>query len=124
MPFILSSIRSMTRTANSNYAERQTQSVNNIAHHPRYRKAILRIGESNYNARYLNPLTICFSYISCYITLFKLPQCRPGSELYDSRCKYPDGHLCLLHFTSFAKLICLHPTEVPFTYPRQAVFFC
>ena len=82
-----------------NYAERQPaseqRSVNNIAQHPRYRKAILRIGESNYNVRYLNHLytniTIRFSFISYYIALDKFHHCRPGSEQYNSRCKYPDG---------------------------------
>ena len=28
-----------------------------------------------------------------------------------------------VHFAFFAQLICPHPTEVPFTYPRQVVFF-
>jgi hypothetical protein len=52
MPMILS-IMSITRATDSNYAERQGP-VNNIAQHPRYRKAILRIGESNYNVCSLN----------------------------------------------------------------------
>lgn len=61
MPFILSSIRSITRANDLNSAEGQQlgRSVNNntsIARHPRYRKAILRIGESNYIVRYLNHL--------------------------------------------------------------------
>ena len=47
LPFILSSIRSVTRTTDSNDAERQPErrSMNNIVQHPRYRKAILRTGE-------------------------------------------------------------------------------
>ena len=60
MPFILSSIRSITRANELNSAEGHQlgRSVNNtsIARHPRYRKAILRIGESNYIVRYLNHL--------------------------------------------------------------------
>ena len=127
MPFILSSIKSITRATDSNNAERQPQverrSLNNIAQHPQYRKAILRIGESNHNVHYLNHLySIHFSYISYYIALDKFHHCRSGSEQYAQGCIYPDGHLCLLHFTFFAQLICLHPTGVPFTYPRQAVF--
>jgi hypothetical protein len=128
MPFKISSIRSITMANDSNYAEGQRlgRSVNNtcIARHPRYRKAILRIGESNYNVRYLNHFhTIYFSFISYYIVLDKFHHSRPGSEQYASRRKYPDGHLRLQLFTFFAKLICLHPTEVPFTYARQVVFF-
>jgi hypothetical protein len=115
MPFILSSIRSTTRATASdlNYAERQPatsseRSMNNIAQHPRYRKAILRIGESNNNLNvcYLNRLytkhTIRFSFISYCIALDKCHHCRPGSEQYDWRCIYPNGHLhLLLHFTFF-----------------------
>ena len=128
MPFILSSIRSITRATvlNNNEGQRLGRSVNNtcIAQNPRYRKAILRIGESNYKVRYLNHLyTKFFSFISYYIALDKFYHSRSGSEQYDSRRKYPDGHLCLLHFTIFAQLICLHPTEIPLTYAWQAVFF-
>ena len=50
VPFIFSNIRS-TRATDLNYAERERLggSVNStcIAQNPRYRKAILRIGESN-----------------------------------------------------------------------------
>jgi hypothetical protein len=125
MPFILSSIRSTTRATDSNIAERQ-RSVNNIAQHPRYRKAILRIGESNYNVFYQNHLYtkhIHFSFISYYIAFFQFHHCRLGSDQYASRCTYPNGHYvyCISH--SFVQLICLHPTAIPFTCPRQAVFF-
>ena len=72
---------------------------------------------------YISNITIHFSCISYYIALDKFYHCRPGSEQYAWGCKYPDGHLCLLHFTFFAQLICPHPTEFPFTYPRRAVFF-
>ena len=99
MPTILSNIRSDTRATNSNNTESQRRSVNNIAQHPRYRKAILRIGESNYHVRYLNHIyTIRFSFVSYCIALDKFHRCRPGFEQYDSRCKYSDGHLRLLHF--------------------------
>ena len=59
MPFILSigNIRSIMGTTDSNNAERQQRSIDNIAQHPQYRKAILRIGESNiYHVHYLNHL--------------------------------------------------------------------
>ena len=84
MPFILSNIRSITRGTDLNKAERQQQSTSNIAQHPRYRKAILRISKFNYylyDVRYL--ITIHSSFIPYYITLDKFPHCRPGLEQYD-----------------------------------------
>ena len=87
MPFKLSSIRSIIRATDLNNAERQLErrSLNNIAQHRlgQYRKAVLRIGESNHNVRYLNHLySIHFSFISYYIALDKFHHCRSGSEQY------------------------------------------
>ena len=85
--FTTSSIKSTTKATDVKRIGRRRQSMD-ITQHPQYRKAILRIGESNCNIFHVKPyLTVHFSFISNYIPPSEFLNGRPRSERYNPRCK-------------------------------------
>ena len=116
MPFILSSITGMSisRATDSNSTE---QSVNNIAQQPRYRKAILRIGESDYNVWSLNHIYIKLFVLALYpIISLLMNYFTVGLDLFNT-IRGADTQMvtyihCILHSFTLTNLCSSHRASV------------